>query len=284
MSATKLTLASLLDRLGVSAALLRAQRALADPHVRIVNYHDVPAARARDFEAQLGFYAQHFAPVGRGDLPALLRGEWPHAKPGLAISFDDGLRSHAEVAAPLLERHGFVGWFFAPIGFLDAPVAQQREWAIEHQIGVQAQYADERVALSWDEARALDRKHVVGCHTWNHTRLRAELTSDQLEREISRAKQRLEAELGRVVDHFCWVGGEEETYSASAARAIRASGFRYGFMTNNQLVRPGANPLQLQRTNIEASDPIELVRFQLSGILDLLYTPKRRRVNRLTGE
>ena len=40
--------------------------------------------------------------------------------------------------------------------------------------------------------------------------------------------------------------------------------------------------LQLQRTNVEASDPPALVNLSLSGFFDAWYAAKRRRVNRLT--
>lgn len=85
------------------------------------------------------------------------------------------------------------------------------------------------------------------------------------------------------MDSFCWVGGEERSYSAAAARLIRKCGYRYAFMTNSSLVRPGTSPLQIQRTNIEASWPLEIVEFQLSGIVDLLYHRRKLRVNRMIG-
>jgi hypothetical protein len=55
-------------------------------------------------------------------------------------------------------------------------------------------------------------------------------------------------------------------------------------MTNNFVNRPDTHPLQLQRTNIESENPLWLVKFQLSGLMDLLYLGKRRRVNRLTAQ
>jgi phage replication-related protein YjqB (UPF0714/DUF867 family) len=89
--------------------------------------------------------------------------------------------------------------------------------------------------------------------------------------------------LQREVDSFCWVGGEERSYSAAAARLIRTCGYRYAFMTNSSLVRPATSPPQIQRTNIEVSWSLEIVEFQLSGIVDLLYLRKRLRVNRMTA-
>lgn len=117
MNPNKLRLARLLDRLGLNTALRRLRERLCHPSLRAVNYHDVPARLAEPFEEQLRFFARHFVPVGPRELGELLADRWPHRKPGLLITFDDGLRSHAEVAAPLLERHGFPGWFFVPAAF-----------------------------------------------------------------------------------------------------------------------------------------------------------------------
>lgn len=283
MNPAKLALARTFDALGLNGALLGLQRAWLGPHLRIVNYHDVPPSRAAEFEAQVRYFADRFAPVGLSDLLALQRGEWKDRRPGLVLSFDDGLRSHTDVVAPILERYGFVGWFVVPVGFVEAPAAEQAAFARAHHIHAAAEYADTRLALSWDDVRRLDARHVVGCHTWNHTRLASTLAADELEREIPAAKRRLEEELGHAVGLFAWVGGEEWAYSAEAARAVRRAGFRVAFMTNNAPVRPGCDLLQLQRTNLEADFPPALVRFHLCGFLDVLYTPKRARVNRLTA-
>jgi hypothetical protein len=78
------------------------------------------------------------------------------------------------------------------------------------------------------------------------------------------------------------VGGEETSYSAGAARAIADAGFRFSFMTNSAPITASTHPLQLQRTNIEASWPLDAVAFQLSGTVDLQYRAKRNRVNRAT--
>jgi hypothetical protein len=64
---------------------------------------------------------------------------------------------------------------------------------------------------------------------------------------------------------------------------IREAGFEIAFMTNNAPIRPHADLLQLQRTNVEARHDPRFVRLSLSGLYDLLYLPKRRRVNRLTA-
>jgi peptidoglycan/xylan/chitin deacetylase (PgdA/CDA1 family) len=282
--ALKQRLARSFDGTGLNRALLALQAQVIGPHVRAVNYHDVPPALAGAFEAQLREYAHRFEPVGPAELAALEAGRWPHRRPGILLSFDDGLRSHADVVAPLLERHGFPGWFMVPADFVSTSAPEQQAFAREHQIRADASaWDDGRIAMTWEDVRRLDKNHVIACHTGSHRRLSASLDEGELEREIVGAKARLERELGHAVDAFAWVGGEEASYSASAARVIREAGFTWCFMTNNAPIRPDTHPHQLQRSNIEAGFPPELVRFTLSGFYDLMYLPKRRRVNRLTA-
>ena len=146
LNPNKLRLARMFETTGLNTALLHLQRMLWRPHLRGVYYHDVPPSMASTFEEHLRFYAERFAPVGVDDLLTLHAGYWPHDKPGLMISFDDGVRSHAEVAAPLLEKHGFIGWFFLPVGFLDAPERDQKEFAEEHRISVTKPIPEGRLA------------------------------------------------------------------------------------------------------------------------------------------
>jgi peptidoglycan/xylan/chitin deacetylase (PgdA/CDA1 family) len=277
-------LASAFDATGLNTAGLRLQTQLLWPWARALNYHDVPARLAGAFEEQLRFFARRFVPVGPLELAELHDGRWPHAKPGLLLSFDDGLRSHADVVAPLLERYGFCGWFNVPVGFVETPPAEQQAFAHENCIGFEApERADERIALSWHDLQRLDARHEICCHGWSHRRLGAQLTAQDLDLEIDQAKQRLEKGLGHAVKAFAWIGGEEWAYCRAAAGRIREAGFEISFMTNNAVIRPHAELLQVQRTNVEAHFDPALLRFCLSGFYDLLYLPKRRRVNRITA-
>ncbi len=279
----KNAIASITTVLRMDSLGLHLQRTFLTPFIRAVNYHDVPPFQAEAFEAQLIYYKQHFEVVGPAGLEAMTAGQWDRRRPGLILSFDDGLRSHVDVVAPLLERHGLTGWFMVPIGFVDESPERQALYASGHLIEhYDYDYGDPRLAMTWKDIRRMAELHEIGCHTWSHRRLVDSLSVDDLEFEIPQAKRRLEAELGREVRTFCWVGGEEVTYSRAAARAIAEADFRFSFMSNNQIIRPGADLLQLQRTNIEARNPNKIVRFQLSGALDLLYWPKRRRVNQIT--
>jgi peptidoglycan/xylan/chitin deacetylase (PgdA/CDA1 family) len=275
----KRQLASFLDRVGVLPALLRAQARFVGRHLRCVNYHSVPPQWADAFGRQLSWFRERFVPVGPTEFSDACDGRWPHDRPGLLISFDDGCRTHAEVAAPLLEKHGFVGWFFVPSAFPGVPVADQWEFARQHAISAWSD-GEPRVALTWDQVRSLDRHHVVGSHTLEHVRLAADVGEQELRRQIIGGKEQLESQLGHRVDTFAWVGGEEWSYSAPAAKLIVEAGFRAAFGTNHAPFAPGQDPLRIERTNVEASYEPSVLRFQLSVLPDLMYLPKRRRLRR----
>lgn len=267
--------AQFFDVFGINSFGHFIQRKTLFPFIRAVNYHDVPQNLADNFERQLQFYSKRFVNVNREILSDFLEsGKWNYDKPGLIISFDDGLRSHYEVAARSLEKYDFTGWFFVP-----------SRWIADSRTDIEPEEisdllpADE--CLTLEQLKYLDKNHVVGCHTRTHIRLSKELSAEKLQTEILTAQSNLEEMLGHKVDIFCWVGGEEFTYSREAAELIKQN-YNLSFMTNTAVIRENTNALQLQRSNIEADNSLPLVNFQISGLMDLMYYPKRKRVNELT--
>jgi peptidoglycan/xylan/chitin deacetylase (PgdA/CDA1 family) len=273
------------DRLGLTHAGLLAQRRLAGPHLRAVYYHDLAPGLLGAFEDQLRFLSAHFVPAVGADVDRLLDGGgWPHSKPGLLLTFDDGLRSHHELVAPLLEKYGFQGWFFVPVGLVGLP-AEEQPAAAQRQLVPHCcdTSADPRIFMTATQVRDLASRHVVGCHTSMHVRLASNLAVETLETEILEARVSLERMIERPVEAFAWVGGEEPSYSQAAAALLRR-GFRYVFRTNTRAIDAAASRQALDRTHLEAWFAPSLVRFQLCGAMDLMYAPKRARLARLLGD
>jgi peptidoglycan/xylan/chitin deacetylase (PgdA/CDA1 family) len=252
--------------------------------LRAVNYHATPRRHADDFRRHLDWYQRNFCNVSLADLDSFFStGTWPREKPGLILTFDDGRLDNHEVALPLIEEAGFVGWFFIPIGFVETPPADQFAFAQTHRIfHFPSDAAAARLAMNWEEIRDLDRRgHVVCAHTWTHRRLGASASAEILDREIRGAKEKLDAEVGRSTACFGWVGGEVESCSLAAGRMIASSGYRYAFENANAVVTPKTDPFRIQRTNIEACWPLDVVRFQLCGFMDAYSWRKRRRIGRM---
>ena len=127
------------------------------------------------------------------------------------------------------------------------------------------------------------RGHVIGCHTHSHRRLAADVPTAVLRDEIVAARERLEQATGRPCEDFCWVGGEDWSYSRPAQALIEEAGYRRGFMTNCSLTTARTDPFWIDRTNVEADWPLPKVRFYLSGTMDAAYARKRRRLRRKLG-
>lgn len=268
---------NLICRVGDAAGIFGlgqfARRSLGS-YVRAVNYHATPPDHEANFERQLRFYADHFESAGMERLRSVLGGG-RHRRPAIAITFDDGYRSNYDVAAPLLEKHGFTGWFFVSSGRL-------------RDLGVDGRTIDGEDAdafMSSAELRNLIRRgHVVGCHTHSHVRLKHDWGDERLYDEIVASRKRLQALLDDPIETFCWVGGEEWAYSAAAQAQVEKAGFPLAFTTNCQVTTAKTDPLQIDRTNVEADWPLHKVRFYLSGAMDLAYMGKSRRVAEELGQ
>jgi len=90
----------------------RALPATRRPQPVTVLYHGIPAEpggtmSAAIFERHIRFLKQHFDFTGPG-LPSSSRA----VRPQVLLTFDDGLRNNAEVATPILRRHGVPAVFF----------------------------------------------------------------------------------------------------------------------------------------------------------------------------
>lgn len=264
---------------GLPSAFRALQILSLGPHIRAVNAHATPLHLRDNMRRQLELLRDWFEPARLSDVGDLLdTGTWRRArtgKPGLLFCFDDGGRTNFDVAAPLLEEFGFSGLFFVPVGFVDCPVSQQRAWAKAHDVSAEP-YDDGRMAMTWDEARALVEKHDIGAHTRTHCRMWPTVTAAQMRDEIVTATEELEDRLGQAVESFCYVGGEVKAHAALASELIREAGFRYSFSTGSSPVHRHSNPLTLQRTQLEPDFPIGRVRVSGSGLIDLYFYTRRK--------
>ena len=250
--------------------------------IRSLNYHEIGEEDLEAFENQLEYFKTRFVDTNYEGLLSMQQGKWSHDRPGIMLTFDDGHRSHAELVAPLLEKHGFTGWFMLPAQFISAPKTEQGHFAQRVRIGINKTDPSGRCAMTWEQAKTLTSRHVIGCHTMSHCRLTDQLTEEQYQYEIVEARRFMEEKLGESVPVFCWVGGEKSSYSKGAADAIRRADFKISLMTNSEVFRPGDSLHHVHRTNCEATHSPELVALSLSGFFDVRYALKRNYVNNLT--
>lgn len=165
------------------------------------------------FDAQMAFLADTFnvlplseavQRLARGDLPAR----------AACITFDDGYADNANIALPILQRHGLSATFFVAAGFLDGG----RMWndtlieAVRHASGPSLNLTPlglgDYALGSWDERRAA-MEAIIGALKY----LPSEVRGEQVQRVAQIASVVLPTNLMMRADQV---------------RALRASGMEIG--------------------------------------------------------
>ncbi|MCK1992947.1 polysaccharide deacetylase family protein [Peribacillus muralis] len=212
---------------GVQENLIRGQ------YIRAINYHNTHVFDSDRFERELKFYQQNFSPVTQEDLDEFfVTKQWKKEKPGLILSMFEAYRNNYDVALPLLEKYGFVGWYHVITDFIDTPVKLQKEFAETHNIDNDRwdEYSiDQRYAMTWDEVRQVAKNHVICSHTRSHYRITLDTPEEVMKREIVESKHILEDKLQQDVDVFCWLGGGQFNSNPLAAEYIEKAGYHYLF-------------------------------------------------------
>ena len=250
-------------------------------HIRVVNYHSTPTSYAANLEQHLAFYQKHYSNTTLQELNDFLATKiWKKDKPGLIISFDDGLKNNKECALPLLESYGFTGWLCIPTGYL---LKKNTEKINAEEIisiyGIKTT-AKEGLIMTPEELEQVSHKHEILCHTYTHMRLPQTVNDDAtLNKELVQAKKELENSCGKKIEGFCWVGEELKNYSAKAHKIIKEN-YHFAFQTNNSPVTKKTDPYFIDRNNIEVWFSPALFLLTLSGLYDLMYWNKRKKLKK----
>lgn len=139
------------------------------------------------------------------DLDTLLD---PATRHGVAITFDDGMRSVYRNALPALREHGFPAHLFLATGAID----NATPWPPDAQDGHRFEMLD------WDEIAALHDGGVrIESHTHNHPDLRT-LGTAQMQDECERADELIGQRLGRRPRHFAYPFGYHNRAAREFAR------------------------------------------------------------------
>jgi peptidoglycan/xylan/chitin deacetylase (PgdA/CDA1 family) len=200
-------------------------------HLRVVNYHNTPAAQRDEIRRELTSYARRYTCVLPEHLDAFYAtGHWPLDRPGFIPVFYDGYRNNATVAAPLCDELGITAWFFPPTGFIDTPVADQRAYAGAHNITlVESEREQDQLAMTWDDLAWIAQRHVVAAHTSSHARAADLRTAAAVEEEATAPAQKILQVTGRPAAAFAWLGGTPFEPDLPGNAALRDLGIPYCF-------------------------------------------------------
>jgi len=193
----------------------------------------------RQFESFVRFFGRFFKVIPLSEL--LRRLETGVVLGGcLAITFDDGYKGNATIAAPILEHHGQRACFFLTTQFVGTDHVPW--WDAEKKI--QTRW------MTWDQARALRvAGHDVGFHTQTHPDLGV-IGKDEARREIGGASARLDAELGEHSGLFAYPFGGRKNMSEQNQSILKELGLRCCLSAYGGTVRAGDDPLRLKRVTV----------------------------------
>ena len=274
--------ASILSGFGISKllSLILNNIKIRGPLIRAVNYHGTPKSEVHNLRKHLAYYKDRFSILNEQDLLDFIKGDRKLDRPGLLITFDDGLKSNYSVAAEILEEFGAKGFFFIPVHFVD--LADDREKAEEfffknlHGDSYRSFRCEDKWPMSWSDVRDLkSRGHSVGSHGYYHHDLSDKATRQVLSQEIVQSKEVIEQQLGGQVSSFCWPFGSPTSYSRPAYELIQKH-YRLGFTTFGSPFYSKGNPYAIDRANVEASMRLPRVQFAVLGGAELYFRSRRR--------
>lgn len=152
------------------------------------------------------FIAWHEGRIGKDD--------------GVLITFDDAFEDFAQLAAPILKRHGFSALVFVPTRRLGSPEA----W--------QGANDPPRPLMDWATVRSLaDDGIEFGGHSRTHANL-TKLSAADREEEIAGCAEDLSAQIGKPVEGFA------APYGRVSPEIVEAIGRHYRMAFGTRLAVP----------------------------------------------
>ena len=155
----------------------------------------------------------------------------------LSITFDDGYRDNAEVAAPILCRLGLPATFFVTTGFIGTQTVAPWDRELPRRPGW----------MDWDQVRSLvSQGFEIGSHTDSHVDL-GTANAETVRSELEISKQKLHQQLGRPVRLFAYPFGGRDNISERSLELVRQAGYVCCLSAFGGANAPTASPFDLHR-------------------------------------
>jgi peptidoglycan/xylan/chitin deacetylase (PgdA/CDA1 family) len=212
------------------------------------------------FLAHLKYLKRHYQVIPLRDYLVARQSGKPLPRYSVILTFDDGMRNFLTVAAPILNELDLPATMFL--------VTDQVDMRDRSILGPDWTPLDDRISLSWAEAKALQSAKRVefGSHTCSHPELPQ--LSASVEREF---RESFDAIRENVLESFppclAYPYGD---YSESIAEKASWAGYSCALTTE-----PGSNSMktglfQLRRAVVRRYDTTEIFAARVSGLIGWL--------------
>lgn len=148
----------------------------------------------------------------------------------IVLTFDDGYRSHVDVALPELEKRGWPGVLYLEVAALKKPGAE----------GISRADVRELLDAGWE----------LGAHTMTHPDLTT-LDAAALTEEVAGSRRALRRMFGGAVDAFCYPAGR---YDDTVVAAVDDAGYASATTVEDGLAGPEDEPFTRHRIRVNGSD------------------------------
>ncbi len=232
--------------------------------VRFVYYHHVFTDEQAGFARQLRFLSKQGEFLSLDDALSVLRRERPADGRYFCVGFDDGLKSCATGALPVLAELRVPAAFYVVSDLIGRSFAADDALARD-VFGFKGRDTTLEF-MTWEDCRALAAAGMtIGSHSRSHAKL-ANLDRVQALAEMTASKQAIERALGRECRHFCAPYGlpgqhfdsvRDPSLARDAGYVSFASGARGAMGT-------GGDPFLLKRDHLLANWGEHQLRYFLS--------------------
>lgn len=228
--------------------------------VPVMMYHDIRPDKQvffdvtpEEFEAHLKLIQQKgLTPITMDQLVTHLRTGLPLPEKPILLTFDDGYEGHYTYVYPLLKKYNYPGVFSI---YTDK---------VDKRLG--------RPGVTWEQLREMvkDPLVTIASHSVTH-RVMANLSPDEVQKELQDSKQILEAALGVPIHYFTYPEGK---YTPEVAEAVRAAGYSAALTMNDaEEILAGQSPSLMEIGRIGQSRIAEMVDVAWGGPKPQAWNP-----------
>ncbi|MEI6688904.1 MAG: polysaccharide deacetylase family protein [Thermoleophilia bacterium] len=183
-----------------------------------------------EFQLQMAWLHDHgYHTISQLQLfEALMNGKALPEKP-IMLTFDDGYRGVATVAAPMMSQFGFFGTAYIITDRIATKKSTAPTW------------------LTWSQLRVLEQRGWdIGSHTVSHTEI-PHMTPEAAMKTLRQSRFTLERHLGHPVQWFCYPAGSVDQ---KAVEEVKSAGYVLATTTKSGDTLSALDPLQLERIRI----------------------------------
>lgn len=232
------------------------------PIVVFVYFHDIPPETIRCFKTNLHFLKRSTNVVSLDDF---FSGRLSYEKINVVITFDDGYKSWATDAVPILKEMGMPATFFVSSGFIGLSKESESEF-MRAKLFLKLSPESITGGLNFEDVRKfVEEGFTVGGHSVNHYNLAELRDSERLRYEIAEDKMRLEKIVGRKIEYFAYPFGAYQNPEVNLEKLLREAGYRGAVTTLSGFNSDNTCPYLLHRENTSASMPGWVFRARVYG-------------------